>query len=868
MRLRAALRRSQVEREMGAELAGHIECETRELIARGVPPAEARRRAAATMGRIEAIKEECRDSRGTAGWEHLKQDIAFGLRLLLKDRTFTSMALATMALGIGSTTAVFSVIDGVFIRPLPFPAPERLFHARDVGMRGPFDTLRANSRMADYAAHLGVRAFNTPGRDWPERVKGSEVSANFFQVLGVGPLFGRTFAEGEDRPGKPRVVVLSHAFWVQHYEARPEAIGQQLTLDETAREIVGVMPPGFYYPAPEARIWVPTRLDPRDIGEYWGSGGLSVFARLRAGVTPEQGTAELRTWIPRIHAMFPWRMPDAWGLGAGLTGLRDTLVAGAKLRSLLLLGVVALVFLIAVVNIANLMIGQTAARQGELRLRASLGATPGRLARQLLTEGVLLAVAGGVLGTLLAFGQLTLLKRLLPADTPRLSETAIDERVLAFAAAISLGSGLLFGLLPAWRARTQRSLTAIEDSHATLGARGLRTDAALVMTEAALATILLVGAGLLLRSLWAILQVDLGFRTDSVITAELSPDRAASSSLQKTLALYERVRAKLAAHPGVVNVAAMNVLPLTPEASSAFAAAIEDHPLRPQEPQFVLWSTAVTPEHLETLGVRLLQGRRFAPADRKGAPLVVLISRTTARRYWPDRSPIGRRLKPVWDKEWRTIVGVVEDVKNYSITGPPGWANGEVYLPMAQAMSLPRSISLIARLDGNAEGFEKRLPEMVKEVCANCAVSKIARMEAVVAAAAQAPRSMAWLVGGFALLALGLAAAGTYGVVSHGVLRRTRELGVRLALGAGRGHVAWLVVGSSLRWTLAGTVAGLAAAWALARWIKTLLYGVAEHDLVSFSIPLVVLVAVAILASLIPLYRAVRIDPAKSLREG
>src|SRR5437016_1994143 len=400
LKLRAALRRPQVEREMEAELAEHLECETKELMAIGVPPTEARQRAAATMGRMDAIKEECRDSRGTAGWEQLKQDLSFGVRLLLKNRTFSCMALATMALGIGSTTAVFSLIDGAVIRPLPFTAPDRLFFAVDVGVRGPFDTLRANSRLADYGAHLGVRAFNAAGRDWPERLKGSEVSANFFRVLGASPQFGRTFADGEDRPGKLRVVVLSHAFWVQRYAARPDVIGQQLPLDEVACEIIGVMPRGFQYPTAAVNFWAPMRLDPRAIGEYWGSGGLSVFARLREGVRPEAAEAELRGWISQIRAMFPFRMPDAWGTGVGLTGLRDHLIAGAKLRSLLLLGVVALVLLIAIVNVANLMIGQTAARQRELALRASLGATPGRLIRQLLTEAVVLATTGGALVTL------------------------------------------------------------------------------------------------------------------------------------------------------------------------------------------------------------------------------------------------------------------------------------------------------------------------------------------------------------------------------------------------------------------------------------------------------------------------------------
>ncbi len=799
--------------------------------------------------------------------EQLKQDISFGVRLLLKNRIFACMALVTMALGIGSATAVFSLIDGILIRPLPFTAPDRLFHVDDVEMRGPFDTLRANSRLADYAAHLGVRAFNTMGRDWPERLKGSEVSANFFRVLGASPLIGRTFAEGEDRPGKLRVVVLSHNFWERRYASRQDVIGAKLTLDEATYEIVGVMPPGFQFPAAEANFWIPMRLDPRMVGEYWSSSGLSVFARLHDSVTRESAQTELRVLIPQIRAMFPWRMPDAWGTGAGLTGLREQLVQGAKTRSLLLFGVVALVLFIAVVNVANLMMGQTAARQRELTVRASLGATPGRLARQLLTEAVVLAAMGGALGTLLAFAQLTLLKHLLPADTPRLAEVTIDERVLAFTVTITLLSGLFFGLLPAWRARTQRSLTPIESSRSGLSFAGLRTDAALVMAEAAFATILLVSTGLLLRSLWTMLQVDLGFRAESVITAELSPGRAVKASLEKTLATYEQVRLKLAGYPGVMNVAAMNVLPLTPEIS-ALTATIEDHPRPPQEPQFVLWTTAVTPEHLQTLGMQLLQGRRFTAADRQGAQPVALIARKMAQRFWPNGNAIGKHLRPVSGKEWRTIVGVVDDVKNYSITGPPAWVDGEIYVPLAQAISRPQTISLIVRLGGDTGSFEKRLPEMIKQVCATCAVDKIAPMQSIVNRAMDTPRSTAYLVGGFALLALGLAAAGIYGVVSHGVIRRTREVGVRLALGASRNRVAWLVIGSSLRYTLVGTVTGLCVSWALARWIKTLLYGIGEHDLLSFSIPAVALVTVGIIASLFPMYRAIKIDPAQSLREG
>ena len=868
LKLRAVFRRRQVEREMEAELAEHLESEVAELTARGVPAAEARRRALAEMGRMEAIREDCRDARGTAAWEQFKQDAIFGVRLLSRNRTFSLTALATMALGIGSTVAVFSVVDGILIRTLPFPAPERLFWADDVGMRGPFETLRANSRTADYAGYMGVRAFNVAGRERPERVKGCEVSANFFQVLGAAPMIGRTFAEGEDRPGRVPRVILSHSFWVERYGARPDVIGRQLTLDEVSYEIIGVMPRGFDYPTmAEARFWVPIRFDPRAIGEYWGSGGMMAIARLRPGVSLGTARVEMRAWIPRIRAMFPWRMPDAWGAGADLEGLQDQLVAGVRLRSLLLLGVVGLVLLIAVVNVANMMIGQTAAREGELTLRASLGATTFRLARQLLTEALVLAAAGGVGGTLLAFGELRLLKNLLPADTPRLAEVSLDGRALAFTAAVAIGSGMLFGLLPAWSVRRQRSLVALERGSSTAGKRDFGSGAALVTVETAFATMLLVGALLLLHSLWALVHVDPGFRTESVVTAEVSPGHDAKVSLERTVAVWEQIHGKLSGYPGVKSVAAMNVLPLTPE-FSMFAAAIEDHPRPPQEPAFVLWSTAVTPEHLETLGIRLLEGRGFAAADRAGAQYVVLVSRTTARRFWPGGDSIGKRLRPVWNKEWRTVIGVVDDVKNYGMTGPPSWVDGEVYVPLPQAVAQPPTLSVVARVRGETAGLEKRLPAIVLEACANCAVSKIARMEAVVADAVETPRSMTRLVGGLALLALVLATTGIYGVVSHGVLRRTRELGIRMALGAGSGRVAWMVLASSLASVGTGSAIGLLCSWALARLVKSLLLGVAAHDPMSFAAAPLVLLAVAMLASLAPVWRAVRIDPARSLREG
>ena len=867
LKLRAIVLRSRVEREMEAELAAHLEAETSELAARGLDEAEARRRASIAMGHLERIREECRDSRGTASWDAFRQDVFFGLRVLAKNRAFSSMALATIALAIGSTTAVFSVVNGVLLRPLPFAAPDRLYHATDLALRGHFDVLRSNSRLADYAAHQGVQAFNTRGPDWPERVKGSQVSANFFRVLGVPLLLGHDFAENADKPGERRTAILNHAFWTQRYGARRDVLGKQLVLEEVPYEITGVMPAGFVYPSADAGFWIPMRLDPRAAGDYWGVNACSAFARLHQGVTPQAAIAELRGWTPRVHAMFPWRMPDLWANDLTLEPLREHLVAGVRERTLLLLGAVGLVLLIAIVNVANLMIGQTAARRSEFALRTSLGATPGRLARQLLTESLLLALAGGLLGTLLAFAQLDLLKHWLPSDTPRLSEVSVNRTMIAFAAAVSLGSGLLFGLLPAWRARRQTSSLPADSPRSTFGRSALRTDGLLIISETAFATVLLVGSVLLLHSFWAMLRVAPGYRVDSQVTAELSPGRAFSGSLDKTVALYGMVREKLASYPGVTRVAAMSQLPLSPE-MAANSCAIEDHPRPPQAPQFVLWTTAVTPEYLDTLGIHLLQGRGFTSAEQKDSDPVVLISRSMAEKFWPGANPLGRRLRPVWQNRWRAIVGVVNDVETYSLTGPPGWVDGEIYVPLTQAPTTPQNLALVARVGNDPTAFEQALPRLIREVCATCAVSKIAPMKKIVSDAVAAPRSLTWLVAGFALLALTLAAAGIYGVVSHGVLRRSRELSVRLALGGSPGSVAWLVVRSTLRQLLVGTAAGLAASWALGRWIESLLYGVPGHDPISFSLPPVVLVVVGILASLFPMIRAARIDPAVSLREG
>ncbi len=871
LRLRAMFRRAAVERELEAEMADHLASETEALIARGLTPDLARRTALATMGRDDAIEEECRDARGVNWWEDLRHDTVFALRLLARNKTWSATAVITMALGSVRHRPCSAAATPSCYDRYPFPEPERLISAEDVGMRGPFDVMRSVSKTADYAAHLGVRAHNLQRRDGeiPERIRGSQVSANFFDVLAVRPMLGRTFQDGEDRPGQMRVAVLSHAFWAGRFGARADAVGQQIVLDEVPHVVAGVMPEGFRFPSPEVQVWTPMVLDPRSVGDYWGTGGVAMFARLRPGATRAAANAELKAQVPRIRAMFPWRMPDAWGTDARVRDLRDAIVSGARLRSWMLLGAVVMVLLISVVNVANLMIGSTAARAREIAVRTSLGATPGRLGRQLLTEALVLGAAGGVAGVALAYAQMKTLKWLLPTDTPRLTEVALDGRVMAFAAVASLLSGILVGLWPAWLARSRRTLVVGDDGTrgSTAGPGRLHADGLLVLTEAALVTVLLVGSGLLLRSVWSMLQVDPGFQVESVVTAELSPGRSAASSAAKRAALWEDVRARLLRYPGVREVASANVLPLTPQIS-AFAAAIEDHPIPAEQPQHVLWSTSVTPEYAATLGVKLLEGRLFTRGDHDRSEPVALVSKSTARRFWPGGSAVGRRLKPVYSRNWTTIVGVVDDVRIYGISGPPAWVHGEVYLPMAQSVWDATPASLVVRTDGDPDALRKALPGMVSEVCGSCAVSKVAGMRDVVRRAVETPRSTAWLVGGFATLALVMAAAAIYGVVNHAVVRRTRELGVRLALGAGRRSVAALVILSSLRSVVAGCALGLGASWFLVQWIRSLLFGVGPHDAVSFGVAPVLLVLTTLAASAVPAARAIRIDPAECLREG
>jgi predicted permease len=851
-RLRALADARALDRELDAELAEHLAAETDALIARGLSREDAARRARQSLGVPLRIAEECRDARGVRWWEHLRQDAGFAVRLLSRRKTFTAIAVGTMALAIGASTAVYTVVDTILLRPLPYPQPERLVATNDLGMYGAYAALRAASRTTDYAAHRGIRSFNLvpPGQMIPERVTSSEISPSLTAVLGAAPLVGRAFSD-HDR----HAVIVSRSFWMTRLAGDPTIVGRSLNLDGADYQVVGVMPQGFAFPSADVDLWVPLVIDPTNVGAYWGAGGVSVVGRLRPEATLDTARAELRVQIPRIRAMFPWRMPDLWGAEATLRDMRELLVADVRPRTLTLLGVVALLLLIAVTNVANLMIAQTTARWQEIVMRTALGASVSRLTRQLLTEAFVLAAAGGGCGIALAYAAFGFLRKVLPG-TPRLEEVSVDHRVLAVTTVTVIVTGLLVGLWPAWRVRGTHSF-ATSGRGATTGRTALRADALLVMAEAALATLLLVASGLLLHSLWVMSQVRPGFRVESVVTAQIA---RGTGSMR-----WPAVRDRLLEYPGVRAAAAMNVLPMTAEVT-AFAAAIEDHPVAEGDPAFVLWSTVVTPEHRAVLDIPLVEGRAFTETDRDGTEPVVLVSRSTARRFWPGRSPVGRRLKPVWDRQWRTIVGVLDNVRTYGVAGPPDWIAGEVYVPLAQNPG-DQPLSLIARVDGDPAAFRLALPALVYDACHSCAVSKIAAMDEVVADAVAVPRSTAQLVGGFALLALVLAGAGIYGVVNHGVIRRTRELGIRLALGAGRARVAAAVVAASLSSVLAGSAIGLVAAAAVSRLLQSLLFAVGPHDPLSFAAAPALLLLITGAAAAMPVVRALHIDPVKSLRE-
>jgi predicted permease len=804
--------------------------------------------------------------------ETLWQDIRYGLRMLAKSPAFTIVTVLTLALGIGANTAIFSLVDGILLRPLPFARSQDLVSVTGTYPKGGFVAMREQIQSFDVASYFEGHEFNLTGQGDAVRLTGALVSAEFFSVIGAHPELGRPFYPGEDKAGQDAYVILSHALWQQRFAGNPSIIGSSIELEGISRQIVGVMPANFRFPSPKTQVWIPLHNDPRDTIAYWAGDFMPVIGRLHRGSTIPQASAEIRLFQSRVTKLFPWPMGASWNPDVSVIELRDGMVTDVRGRMLLLLGAVGLILLIVCVNVANLALSRAATREKEIAVRAAMGAERLRIVRQLLTESVLLALAGGLLGVLFATQGLRLLKSVLPADTPRLFDTQVDWRVLVFTAGLAIVTGILFGLAPA--IQTSRVALAGTLNAASRGGSvfvSTRLRSALAIAEVAFAVLLVIAAGLLVRSFWAISRIDPGFRTDHLMTARITPNESFCSDPQRCISFYNELIARVRAIPGVTSADLVNTLPLGGRVAKR-ALEIEGKVVPAGEPGPLFWMDVTTPDYFHAMNIPVVTGRGFNSADASGYPPVAVVTASTVKRFWPDSSPIGSHVRLSGDQQWRTIVGVVADVRAYDLQNAvPKWIDGTIYVPYTPNATLeggqvPAEMSIVIQAGLDESQLQDELRRTVAGLNANVPVNEVKPMRAVVSESVSAPQSTTFLFVTFALLAVVLGIIGIYGVLSFLVSKRTREVGIRVALGAQRSDVLRLVMKEGAKFALIGVFLGLICAFGLSRFLASELYGVSPADPATFLIAALLMTLVTLLACYIPTRRAMRVDPLVALR--
>jgi predicted permease len=816
----------------------------------------------------------------------LLQDVRYGLRMLWKNPGFTLVVVLTLALGIGANTAIFSVVDAVLLRPLPFPRPEQLVLVRDdlagrqlenVGMSVPeLKDLQQSADVFEEVAGVWPVDANLTGSDRPERVELLAVSPNYFSLLGASARLGRVFGPQDKAEGFAEGVVISDGLWRRMFGADPNVLGRRIYADTDAYTIIGVMPPGFRHPAQTLRndveLWgnagftgTPFNNPPRNVRMLPGA-----IARLKPGVNVGQAQARVDSLVSRLREQFPKDYPAESGWAVRLLPAHENLVGGARATLLVLLGAVGLVLLIGCVNIANLMLARSTARQREMAIRLALGASRRRLVMQLLTESLLLSLAGGAVALLAVVWLLDVLVRVVPADIPRLHEVGFDWGVLAFVFAVSLLTGVLFGLVPALQASRPDLTVSLKEGGKGAGARGQRFRGALVVTEVALSLMLMIAAGLLLRSFGRLMEVDAGFDPHHVLMARIwlpvpnNPELDPYRPPAKRAAFVREVLRRASALPGVqyAAVGAGNAVPLLgPHLTGTFTV---EEKADSDAGQPTAQVTSVSPDYFRALGTPLVRGRFFDDSDALEARPVALVDEAAARRFWPGGDPVGRRFKQGGrgsQAPWVTVVGVVGNVKTEGFDQPD---QPHLYLCMFQNVGYAMAVYL--RADGDPKTLTQALRREVQSVDPNLPVFGERTMEDVVSASLAQRRFALQVVGGFGALALLLAGIGIYGVVAYSVSQRTREIGIRLALGASSGTILRWVFGQGMRLTLAGLGAGLVGAFVLTRLLRGLLFGVAATDPFTYAALALLLAAVALLACYVPARRATKVDPMVALR--
>ena len=807
-----------------------------------------------------------------------KHDLRFGARLLARHPGFTAVAVVTLALGIGANAAIFSVVNAVLLRPLPWADPGRAvmiwskwtaFDKTWVATGEVVDYRRRARTLREVAA-WGEGQVNLTGSGDPERVAAASVTANTFSVLGVSPAIGRAFSSTEDLPKGPNVVVLGYALWSRRYSADPSIVGRSIQIDGRPYEVVGIMPAGFLLPTdyqnPQpSQLWVPQQLDPTSMDH--GSHGLFAAARLQEGATVAQAAEELHGIAQAMTREGLY--PAAMRFDTVTLSLEEEVVGGVRRSIWLLFGAVGFLLLIACANVANLLLARAEARQREIAVRAALGAGSRRMVRQLLTESLLLTSLSAIVGLALAGAGVRLLAWWNPASIPRIAGVTVDLRVAVFTIAMALVTSVLFGLAPALRALRAGLVESLKDGSqsASSGSARQRFRNTLVVLEMALAVVLLVGAGLMLRSLWALQSTPLGLQPSNVLTMRVALPAESYRSPEQVVGFYQRLMERVKQLPGVASAGAARSLPLGSTIGD-YGLTVEVFVPPPGTRPKGDWQI-VTDGYLDAMGERVVRGRGFTPADTSEGMLVALVNEELVRRYFSGRDAIGGRMQigGGGPRPWVTIVGIVGNVRHNGLTDA---VKEKFYIPHTQwhksTGNAIRGMNLVIKSSSSPSALTSSVRDAIRALDPNLPIADVRTMEEVVSATLSTPRFTGVLLGMFALLAVVLSAIGIYGVLSYLVSRRTREIGIRMAIGAGRGQVLRMVLGSGLSLSLTGAGIGLVLAVGVGRLMRSVLHDVAPNDPATFLFVAVTLPAIALLASAVPAWRATRVDPIVALK--
>jgi predicted permease len=871
-RLRRSVRDKPRDQDFVTEIEEHVALLAERYRRQGMTSSDAELAARRQFGNTALLEEDHRTMLTIPTIDELRGDLIFAARMLRKNPGFAAAAVLTLGLGIGANTAIFSLCNAVLFRTLPYADPDRVVVLWETMVGKPItvapanfvDWRNASQSFSEMAAVNPNAGFTLGSLDEPARLTGTGVSANFFSLLGIRFALGRGFLQEEDRPANSRVAVLSYRAWQERFGADRGITGKTIRLNDDTYNVVGVLPADFQFATNAADfqarsqvdIWVPLALNLEKLNR--GTHPLRVIARLKPGVTLSQAQAELNVLGANLARMYPADNKDK---GIVAIPIAEQVTENVRLALQALLGAVGLVLLIACANVANLLLSRAAVRQREMALRVALGASQRRLAQQLLTESMLLAVLGAIAGLGLAFAAIRFVIPFLPADLSRAAGIVVDTRMLVFTVGISLSAGILFGLGPLLGTKRVNPGESLKQTNRVAGGGQSVVRSVLAVSQIAIATILLIGAGLMVKSFWALMHVPPGFRTESILTARLSLPKSRYPDNRRVAAFERQVLEGLHGRAGIQSAGFATYLPLS-GSDNGWAFFIENQAPLPVGTFNFAKYRPVSEGYFETLGIPLSRGRLFTAADVADSPWVVVINDSMARRYWGSKNPVGERLRfagPIW----RTVIGVVGDVRHQGLDGEP---RPEMYMPVDQAANLETGPTIVVRTGLDPRASAAAVREVISAIDREFPVDRIETMEQLLSRSVAEPRFRTMILATFSILALVMASIGIYGVMNYLVIQRTREFGIRLSLGATRGDLLQVVIGRAAGLTGLGICLGLGGAVLLVRFIAKLLFRTPPLDGWTFAVIPIVLAAVALLASYLPARRATRVDPMVALR--